>query len=217
MSKKSSAVSPDEDVILVGGGGHARVVLSVLERLGTRILGYTAIEESADFPCTYLGTDKALFQDDLPSDQALVMGLGLPAPNPNRLALLQRFIAAGFRFPAVVAPGSIVSADVGLCQATTVLDGAIVAIGSHLGVGCIINHNVSVDHECVIGDNTHIAPGATICGGVRIESNSFVGAGATIVPGVRIAGNCVVAAGATVTANTEADSMYAGCPARRIR
>jgi len=217
MSKKSSVVSPGDEIILVGGGGHARVILSVLERLGARIVGYTAIEKSPDFPCAYLGTDEVLLKNGYPSDQALVMGVGLPAPNPNRLVLVRHFTEAGFSFPPVTAPGAIVSADAELCLAAAVLDGAIVATGSRLGIGCIVNHNASVDHDCIIGDNSHVAPGATICGGVRIESNSFVGAGATVVPGVRVAENCIIAAGATVTASTEADSMYAGCPARRVR
>jgi UDP-perosamine 4-acetyltransferase len=217
MSKKSSVVSPSDEVILVGGGGHVRVILSVLKRLQIRTAGYTAIEADPTFVCRYLGTDEILFSQGVSPGQVLVIGVGLPAPNPKRLALIRRFLDAGFRVPSVIARSSVVAEDVETADAATVFDGAIVATGSRLGIGSIINHKASIDHECAIGDNVHIAPGATLCGNVHIETDSFIGAGATILPGVRVARHCVIAAGATVTADTEPDSMYAGCPARRMR
>ena len=52
---------------------------------------------------------------------------------------------------------------------------------------------------------------------VRIGRGCWVGAGVTLMPGVSIAPGCVVAAGAIVLESTEADGLYAGVPARRIR
>jgi sugar O-acyltransferase (sialic acid O-acetyltransferase NeuD family) len=217
MSKKSSIVSPDDEVILIGGGGHARVIFSLLKRLRVRITGYTATEATRDFPCPYLGTDAVLLSEDFASCKVLAVGVGLPAPNPKRLVMIRNFLDAGFEVPTIFAGSSLVASDTRAVDGAAVLDGAIVATGSRLGVGSIVNHQASVDHDCVIGDNVHIGPGATLCGNVHVEPHSLIGAGATIIPGTRIARNCVVAAGATVTANTEPDSMYAGCPARRIR
>jgi len=217
MSRKSSIVSPDNEVILVGGGGHARVVFSLLERLRIRTVGYTANEVASGFPCPYLGTDEVLLNEGFVSGKVLAIGVGLPRPNLERLDLIRSFLDAGFKVPTIIAGSSVVASDVEVADAVAVLDGAIVATGSRLGVGSIINHQASVDHDCLIGDNVHVAPGATLCGNVHVEAHSLIGAGATIIPGTRIARNCVIAAGATVTADTEPDSTYAGCPARRIR
>jgi maltose O-acetyltransferase len=52
---------------------------------------------------------------------------------------------------------------------------------------------------------------------VRIQDACWIGTGVTILPGVVIKRGCVVAAGAVVSKTTEADGVYAGIPARRIR
>lgn len=52
---------------------------------------------------------------------------------------------------------------------------------------------------------------------VRITDGCWIGSGATILPGVTINRGCVIAANAVVFEDTEADGMYAGNPARRVR
>ena len=203
------------EFILVGGGGHARVVHSILIRRGALIAGYTAPEPSDCMPCKYLGTDDVLLVHS-GADLSIALGVGLPKVNANRNALLARLLQK-VGAPAIFAAGSIVSDEVAVGPGSVVFDGAVVATGSKIGLGCIINHNASVDHDCTIGDNVHIGPGATLCGNVRIRDNCLIGAGSTILPDVRIGYGCTVAAGATVTRNTEENAVYAGCPARRLK
>lgn len=52
---------------------------------------------------------------------------------------------------------------------------------------------------------------------VRINDGCWIGSGVTILPGVSIEKGCVIAAGSVVYETTEADGLYAGNPARRVR
>ena len=217
MSRRSSIVSSNDNIVLVGAGGHARVLLSLLQRLGVVVAGYTASEANERLGCQYLGTDSILREADRATQYCVALAVGLPRPNPTRLELINGLLGIGLTAPPIIAATSTIDPGVTIAEAAVVLDGALVAVGSSLGRGAIINHNASVDHDCVIDDNVHIAPGATLCGNVRAGRNSMVGAGATVIPGIRIAENCLIGAGATVTVDTEPNSVYAGCPATRIR
>lgn len=59
--------------------------------------------------------------------------------------------------------------------------GSIVAPLARLGLGYIVNHAASVDHDCVIGNFCNISPGARLCGGVHVGDELFVGASAVVV------------------------------------
>ena len=63
------------------------------------------------------------------------------------------------------------------------LDGAIINTGAKLGIGVIANTHSTIEHDVVLEDWVHIAPGATILGGVRVGQFSMIGAGATVIEG----------------------------------
>ena len=80
-------------------------------------------------------------------------------------------------------------------------------MGTTIGKHCIINTNCSIDHDCKVSDFVHIAPGATICGGVSIGKSTLVGAGATILPlNIMIGKNVIIGAGALVNKNISDDA-----------
>ena len=81
----------------------------------------------------------------------------------------------------------------------------------------LVNHGAVVDHECVIGDGVHIAPGATLCGCITVERNVMIGAGSVVLPRVVIGASSVIGAGAVVTKDVPAGTTVVGNPARIIR
>lgn len=209
------------DVVLVGGGGHARVLLRALRDTGRPVRGYVAPCASRDdLALDWLGDDEALLAatDRVAGGVlAAVLALGKHDGGAFRLALQQRYEAFGYAFAPLVAPGAVVHADVTLGDGSVVLAGAAVITGSRVGRACIVNTHASVDHDCALGDDVHVGPGAILCGGVRVGAHTFVGAGATVVPGIRIAPGVVIGAGATVVRDVEAAGVYVGSPARRLR
>lgn len=216
VSTTSATASDMADVVIVGGGGHAAVLLDVLQRLGHRVIGFTAPTlAGVRIVVPYLGLDEALSDIVDPVDVVAAIGFGKTRAHDRRMRVLRRLVNDGFRFPAFVAPTATVHADVVLGDASVVLDGGIVVTGSSLGRACIVNTNASVDHDCTLGDDVHVGPGATISGDVAIGHGCMIGAGSTVSHGITICPRALIGAGATVVSDVVEPGTYVGTPARR--
>lgn len=205
------------DFFVLGGGGHARVLIHALKRLGHSVHGYTALSDEGEFMQTpYLGTDEAFEQLRVPLSSCVALGIGKTGVQSRRLDLLDKLQSLGFRVPVVLAPGAVCHDGVQTGEGTVVLDGAVIVIGSRLGRACIVNTNATVDHDCVLGDDVHIAPGATLSGGVEIGDRCMIGTGANLIQAIRVCADCMIGAGATVVRDISIPGVYVGSPARRI-
>ena len=89
--------------------------------------------------------------------------------------------------------------------------------GTVAGGLCILNTNSTVEHDCRLGDNVHVAPGATVSGGVTIADDCMIGAGSTIIQGVTVCPSCLIGAGSIVIKDLDIAGVYVGNPARRVR
>ena len=119
--------------------------------------------------CSVIGTDEDLYK--YPADQVnLVNGIGYIGKNKNRENAYKRFKELGYIFEKIIHPNAMIADDVQLGEGAQVMAGSIVQVGSVLNGNCIINTNTSVDHDCVIGNDVHLAPGVTVCGKVHIGS-----------------------------------------------
>ena len=76
--------------------------------------------------------------------------------------------------------------------------GVVIQPGCAIGENSILNTSVGVDHDCQIGRDVHVAPGATLCGTVTVDDGAFIGAGATVIQGLRIGARAMVGAGVTL-------------------
>lgn len=207
-----------DSIVVVGGGGHAKVVIGVLRRLSWDVLGYTdAVDRGAVCGAVHLGDD-AMLPEILSTHArcAAVIGVGKVDASPLRILLQKKVEAMGFFVPVVVSPTALVNEEVTLGSGTAVLDGAIVNSGTECGRGCIVNTNSTVEHDCRLGGNVHVASGATVCGGATVGNDCLVGAGATVIQGVRICDGCLIGAGAVVTRDLETPGVYVGVPAERV-
>ena len=98
-------------------------------------------------------------------------------------------------FALLVHPCAMVAQDVDIGDGTIVMAGVVVQPDTSIGRHCILNTNCSVDHDCILGDYVHIAPGAVLCGNVTVGEGALVGAGAVCVPGAVIPPWSLVKAG----------------------
>ncbi len=187
-------------VIVIGGGGHGRVVIEALLRSGVEVLGAVDPDRrvAALLPkgVAWLGDDQALAAQP-PQSCALVIGIGGVGSVRRRL-VFEKLSAAGYAFLTVRHPSAVVAENVVLGEGCQVMAGAILQPGAQVGVDAIINTRAAVDHDCRIGDHVHVAPGAVVCGDVEIGNNTHLGAGAVVIQGVRIGSGCVVGAGSIV-------------------
>lgn len=206
-------------IVVVGGGGHAKVVISILRKLSRfRILGYIDPKNNGEIlGIPYLGPDSelaAISAQQKSLDAVIAVGQ-VELGNP-RCALWENFQSLTLSFPPIVSPDAIVNEAVEIGEGSVVMDGAVVNPGANIGRGAIVNTNSTVEHDVTLADWVHVAPGATICGNVTIGSFSMIGAGATIIQGRIVGANCIIGAGATVVHDLPEAGIYLGCPARRV-
>lgn len=109
---------------------------------------------------------------------------------------------------------TVIAPDVPVGEGTVFLPGSIVMPGSRIGENVIINTAASVDHDCVIEDGVHIAPGSRLCGNVHVGRGSLLGAGTIVVPGVRIGRDVFVHAGQVVTRDVPDGTIVRGSKPR---
>jgi sugar O-acyltransferase (sialic acid O-acetyltransferase NeuD family) len=207
-------------LIVVGGGGHAKVVISILRKLKQyQVLGYTDLKDNgAVLGVPYLGSDQALTAciKDQGKLGGFVLGVGQVGLGRPRCELWNRLQSFSLPFPPIVSPGAIVNEEARSGDGSVIMDGAVISCGAALGRGVIVNTNSTIEHDTELGDWVHVAPGATVCGEVTIGAYSMIGAGATVIEGKKIAPCCVVGAGATVVHHLTEPGVYVGSPARRI-
>ncbi len=108
------------------------------------------------------------------------------------------------------------------CKGTIVAAGARFTNGIAIGDFCIFNQNTTVAHDCLVDSYVHVAPGANLSGNVHLKQGAWIGAGAVVNQGSnaekRVIGeNTMVGSGTVVINDCEANAVYAGVPAKRIK
>lgn len=206
-------------VIILGGGGHAKVLIDALLASSAVIAG--VVDPNPKLAGAKILGVRVLGGDDIvngfpPSEVQLANGLGSIGLPAKRQQIFERFKEMGYKFTTVIHPSAVIASDVVLGEGTQVMAGAVIQPGSRIGINSIINTRASVDHDCLIGDHTHIAPGVTLSGGVKVGTGSHIGTGATVIQGIVVGGQCLVAAGAVVVSNVAENTTVKGMPARVV-
>lgn len=207
-------------VIVLGAGGHAKVLVDTLQRSGQTVLGLAdanaALRGSRVLDVEVLGGDEFVLQHR-PDAVLLVNGIGSVDSMQLRSSVYDRFKQQGYEFATVIHPSAAIGSEVALGEGVQVLAGAVIQPGTIIGEDSILNTRASVDHDCRIGAHVHLAPGVVVSGGVTIGDGTHIGTGATVIQGVTIGAGCLVAAGAVVIADVSAQSRVAGVPARKLK
>jgi len=204
-----------DEIIIIGGGGHSKVVISILKKIGRyKIIGYTDIKDKGPIlGVKYIGNDEDATQFNV---FTAAIGIGILDNFKIRYGVINNYIKAGFNFPSIISPYAIINEEVFIGEGTVVMDGVIINSGTRIGNFSIINTGSSIDHDCKIGDFVHIAPGVTLSGGVQVGDNSLIGIGSTIIQYKTIAENCIIGAGTVVIRDCLESGKYVGMPMRRI-
>lgn len=206
------------DLVMLGAGGHARVLMAALALQGKRPSGCVAPQRPdtawpADVP--YLGDDDAISRFE-PRRVELVNGIGSVGITHARRNVFERLTAQGYSFTRVVHPTAHIADDVSLGRGVQVMAGAIVQTGARIGDNVLINTGAVVDHDCRIGAHCHVATGACLSGTVALGDGVHIGTGACVIQCVSIGRDSVVGAGAVVVRDVGAGVVAIGNPAREL-
>lgn len=211
-----------EKIVLVGGGGHASVIVSMLKKLPDfEIAGLVDPDKNCfltkAYPeIKYLGDETAL-EGILSKDtaQCASVAVGSTGRDKNlRVEIFERTRKLGFKFPAIVSKDAIIDPSAEISDGTVIMPGAIVNRGARIGKNCIINTGTIVEHDTVVCDHVHLASGVKTGGAARIGRNTHIGTGAVIIHKVKIGSNCILGAGAVAVKDISDNSIAVGVPAK---
>ncbi|WP_457746349.1 NeuD/PglB/VioB family sugar acetyltransferase [Sulfurimonas sp.] len=180
-----------KEIILLGGGGHCKSVIDVIEQAGEfRVAGI--IEKFVGESSPVLGYELIGVDDELEKlrqkyEYAFVT-IGHIHSNSVRVKLFKKLKELDFTVPTIISPLAYVSKHATLQEGTVVMHHALINAGVKVGKNCIINSKALLEHDVLIEDNVHISTNATLNGSVRVKANSFVGSSSVTKEGVLIDG-----------------------------
>jgi UDP-perosamine 4-acetyltransferase len=200
------------NVVVLGAGGHAKVVIETLRACGLDVAG--VVSPDADGPV--LGAPLLGRDEDLPAIFKGGVSGAFIAIGANRLRCKLGAMARqiGFALPNAIHPAAALSPSAKFGEGVAVMAGAVINAEARIGDFAIVNTNASVDHECVLGEGAHVACGATLAGNVTLGARVLVGASAAIAPDLTICDDAVLGAGACAVRSINTAGTYVGVPAR---
>ena len=210
-------------VVVIGFGGHGRVVTDALLAAGRTIVAVTDRKTEDPFAQRIglsLLSDDVLLERHPPGTVELASGLGSIWPcgkESHRQSVIRKFEQRGYRFTGFVHPAAWVSPWAVLDSTAQIHAGAVIQPGTAVGAHTIINTSASVDHDGDIGCFCHVGPGVTLSGNVRLGDGSHLGTGCSVIQGIVLGPACFVAAGSTVVTNISAGEHVRGTPAKSFQ
>jgi sugar O-acyltransferase (sialic acid O-acetyltransferase NeuD family) len=209
------------EIVVIGGGGHAKVLLDAMLASGeTRTIGIIdadpARKGSRVLDVHILGGDDVLPELARSGTQAFVIGVAGTKDNALRARLFAQAAAFGLTPMTIVHPRATISRWASIGAGSQILAGAVVNAHASLGQHVIVNSGAIVEHDCEIGDHAHVSSRACLLGGVKVGDLAHVGAGAVVRQLIQIGRSAVVGAGAVVVKDVAAGITVTGVPAKEF-
>ncbi len=190
---------PKSEIILIGGGGHCRSCIDVIESNKTFKIagiveqpGMNKKESVLGYPIVGTDNDLKILKEKYEFALITIGQMGSSYPRKKMFNYLKKL---NYKLPVIVSPLAYVSKHASLGEGSMVMHQAIVNAGSLVGINCILNTKCLIEHDAIIGDHTHISTAAVLNGETVIGSGSFVGSNTTIVQGARLPENYFFKAG----------------------
>ncbi len=202
----------ERKIVVIGAGGHARVIVSTLRAAGHTVSGI--LDDNSDLwgsKILGLDVDGPVERVEESSDLRAIVGVG----NAHiRKSLVDRL---NVEWASVVHPFSWVDPTATLGPGTVVFAGAVVQPETQIGSHCIINTSATVDHNCWLSDYVQVCPGVNLSGRVYVEEGTFIGVGAAVLETIRLGAWSIVGGGAVIIRDLPEQVVAVGSPAKVIR
>ena len=202
-----------KSLIVLGAGGHAKVVIEILMEMGYQIDfcigGHDSVDKCMDI--TVLKGDEHLYRL---RDEGYSLIFPAIGENNLREKLANFALGLGYELVNAISPSSSISQSAILGKGIAIMAGVIVNAECEIKDLVILNTGASIDHDCYIGSCTHIAPQCALAGNVKIGKNTFLGIGTNVIPNINIGDNTIVGAGGVVVSDIPSYVTAVGIPAK---
>ncbi len=204
-------------LILIGGGGHCRSCIDVIEQEGKYLIEGIiddAIAEEKVMGYPVVGGDNKI---EVLSNKRhfFLITVGQIKSAAVRVNLYDKLKSSQALLATIISPRSYVAKSAIIEKGTIVMHGAIVNSGAHIGENSILNTLSLVEHDAVIEKHVHVSTGAILNGGCTVGSESFIGSGSVVANGVNICSRVIVGARSTVINHITIPGIYVGSPAKK--
>ena len=199
----------DKKVIIIGAGGHGRVISDIVLACGDEVVGF--IDDSADININgfkYLG---GMSEIEKYKDGLFIVAIG---NNEIRNRIVKTY--PHLNYYTAIHPSAVISRTASIGAGTCVMPNATVNSMAEIGEHCIINSASVVEHDCKIADFVHLSPRAAIGGVVSIGEMSHIGVGASVVNEISICEKVIVGAGGVVNRDIMESGTYVGVPVHKL-
>jgi sugar O-acyltransferase (sialic acid O-acetyltransferase NeuD family) len=206
-------------LILVGGGGHCKACIDVIEqegkyniigildlpdKQGEKILNYKIIGSDSD--CEIYHQQGCEF----------LITVGQIKSANIRKNIFEKLNALSVNIATVISPRAYISRYAMIGKGTIVMHNAFINAGVSIGENCILNSSCNIEHDAVIGTHCHISTGAFVNGDCKLGNEVFIGSNATVSNQVNIGSNVIVGAGTLVIENISDNQTVLGVPAKSL-
>jgi sugar O-acyltransferase (sialic acid O-acetyltransferase NeuD family) len=210
---------PEKPLILIGGGGHCKSCIDVIEASGAweikGILDQNLVIGHLVLNYPVIGTD-----DDIDrwikAGYYFLITVGQIKSAKVRERIFSALKIRDAKIATVISPNATVSKHANIGEGTIVHHCCVINAGANLGVNNIVNTGSIIEHDARVGNNNHISTRSVLNGDVTIGNACFVGSGSVILNGVSITDNVVIGAGSLIINSIEEPGVYAGSPIKRI-
>lgn len=186
-----------KNLILIGGGGHCKSCIDVIEREGNyNIVGILDVAEKVGqeiLGYKIIGTDENI--EVLAGENYFLITVGQLKSPDKRIELFNKLLKYNAKIPVVISPLAYVSDHAKIGKGTVVFHHSLVNADSIIGENCIINSKSLIEHDVVIADHCHISTSAVINGGVKVGKGTFFGSNAVTKEYIEIPERSFIKAG----------------------
>lgn len=199
-----------KNVIIIGAGGHAKVIAEIVRKCGDRVLGF--LDDGKQVGEAFFGAKILGKTADAENFENCEFIIGIGSNDVRK-----RLSAAKLKFYTAIHPSAVLAESVGIGEGTAVMPGAVINPDAEIGKHVIVNSGAVIEHDCIVDDFAHISPGAVVCGTVNIGESVWVGGGSIVKNNIKICKNTIIGVGAAVVKDITEPGVYVGVPATKIK
>ena len=199
------------DLIVIGGGGHAKSIADLALKSGYNVVGFLDDNDTDTeiFGIKRLG--KISDCEKFSQGKIFIIGIG------NNAVRKKIYETYKLDYATLVHPSAVIASEVVIGEGSVVFAGAVINAYTKISKQSIINTGAIVEHDCTVGEFSMVAPRATVCGVSKIGNNCWIGAGSVVNNGISICDNTTVGSGGVVIKSIVESGTYVGVPVRRIK